>query len=111
MYVQRTRKSKHANAMSGRNGGISHLEETLLHTLSCMLMHAIYIHTYTSIITHTSIYTNCTHLSFFRLLHMLVHPNTQPRHCVKYPHIAVFILFLGGRGGLGVRAMIAKQRQ
>ena len=43
-------------------------------------------------------YTNCTHLPFFRLLHMLLHPNTQPRHCVKYPHIAVFILFFAQWG-------------
>ena len=29
---------------------------------------------------------------------MLVHPSTQPRHCVKYPHIAVFILFFAQWG-------------
>ena len=32
------------------------------------------------------------------LLHKLVHPNTQPRHSVKYPHIAVFTLFFAQWG-------------
>ena len=66
-------------------------------------MHAIYIHTYTSIIIHTSIYvlyTSTAHtcLSFDSTTCLYVHPNTQPRHCVKYPHIEVFILFFAQWG-------------
>ena len=44
--------------------------------------------------THVS-YTHQLHTFVFlsTLLHMLVHPNSQPRHFVESPHIAVFIIF------------------